>query len=50
MASELSLPQSIRLVVINADDEAAVTELVKRTRVVLNTVGPYAKYGTTVVK
>ncbi|KAK7052831.1 hypothetical protein VNI00_004150 [Paramarasmius palmivorus] len=50
MASELSLPQSIRLVVINADDEAAVTELVKQTRVVLNTVGPYAKYGTTVVK
>ncbi len=34
----------------DADDEAALTTLVRQTRVVVSTVGPYALYGDTLVK
>jgi short subunit dehydrogenase-like uncharacterized protein len=50
MVSELSLPQDIKIVTVDVTDEEAVNNLVKQTRVVLNTVGPYAKWGTPVVK
>ncbi|MBM6405374.1 saccharopine dehydrogenase NADP-binding domain-containing protein [Phycicoccus sp. CSK15P-2] len=34
------------LLVVDALDDAAVTDLAARTRVVVTTVGPYARYGT----
>lgn len=37
------------LLVVDATDEAAVADLAARTRVVVTTVGPYAKYGVGLV-
>ncbi len=37
------------LVVLDTTDEAAVTDLARRTRVVVTTVGPYLRYGTALV-
>jgi len=45
-----SLPgQGPEVVVADAQDAVAIDALVRRTRVVLSTVGPYAKYGTALV-
>lgn len=38
------------IVVADADDEAALKAMVKNTRVVISTVGPYALYGSLLVK
>lgn len=45
-ASAASLP----MIVADADDENALRKLCKQTRVVASTVGPYALYGSTLVK
>jgi short subunit dehydrogenase-like uncharacterized protein len=42
--------QSLPLIVSDADDEKALRSLCKQTRVVASTVGPYALYGSTLVK
>lgn len=41
--------QAVPLVVADSHDAVAVDALVRRTRVVLTTVGPYAKYGTAMI-
>lgn len=38
------------VIVADADDEAALTDMAKNTRVVISTVGPYALYGSLLVK
>jgi short subunit dehydrogenase-like uncharacterized protein len=43
-------PESIEIIVADAQDEAALTSLCQQTRVVVSTVGPYALYGETLVK
>ena len=40
----------IPVIVADAADEAALTEMVKNTKVVVSTVGPYALYGEPLVK
>ncbi len=42
--------QAITSIVCDAADESALTEMVKRTKVVLSTVGPFALYGEPLVK
>jgi short subunit dehydrogenase-like uncharacterized protein len=39
----------VPLIVVDSNDEEAVDRLVKRTRVICTTVGPYALYGTPMV-
>ena len=41
--------KSIPIVIADGTDAAAMQQLVSRTRVVLSTVGPYARYGTPLV-
>lgn len=41
--------QTLPIVVGNADDEASLVPIVRRTRVLCTTVGPYAKYGSSPV-
>ncbi|KAI3608407.1 saccharopine dehydrogenase [Moniliophthora roreri] len=48
--SEPPPPQDIPLVTLDVTDEEAVNELVKQTKVFLNTAGPYIKLGVPVVK
>ncbi|KAF9262684.1 hypothetical protein L218DRAFT_1039020 [Marasmius fiardii PR-910] len=50
LVSNLSLEQDIKLVSLDVTNEAAVEEAVVQTRVVVNAVGPYHKYGNPVVK
>ena len=40
---------SLPLLLADSDDAASLASLVKRTRVICTTVGPYAKYGTPLV-
>lgn len=49
LESVLSDP-SVNVLVADAHDPAAIAELVKKTRVVLTTVGPYARYGSELVE
>ena len=48
LKSELGQPD-LPVIIANSLDEASMQELAKRTKVVLTTVGPYAKYGTELV-
>ena len=41
---------ALPIIVADADDEKALRKLCKQTRVVASTVGPYALYGSTLVK
>jgi short subunit dehydrogenase-like uncharacterized protein len=41
--------ESLPLLLADSDDAASLASLVKRTRVICTTVGPYAKYGTPLV-
>lgn len=45
----LNLGPDVNLLVADAHDQAALEELVQKTRVVLTTVGPYARYGSEMV-
>lgn len=47
--SELGAPDSLPLIVADAGDPASLAALVRRTRVVITTVGPYARYGEPLV-
>ena len=47
--SEFSLPDGVTVHVADSSDPEAMRELVGKARVVLTTVGPYAKYGSDVV-
>ncbi|MEM7217796.1 MAG: saccharopine dehydrogenase NADP-binding domain-containing protein [Pseudomonadota bacterium] len=46
---DLGLPDTVTSVVADGHDADALAELVRRARVVLTTVGPYAKYGNELV-
>jgi len=45
----LGCPANVALLIADAHDAQALEELVKSTRVVLTTVGPYARYGSELV-
>ena len=38
------------LLVADSEDAAALTAMVEQTRVIISTVGPYARYGTTLLE
>ena len=42
---ELALDENIPCIVVDSNDDAALAEMAKRTKVVLTTVGPYQLYG-----
>ena len=46
---EIGAPAATPLVAADADDEASVTALVRRAKVILTTVGPYQLYGNKLV-
>lgn len=46
---ELGIPDSIPLVITDADDPASIDAMVADTKVVLTTVGPYQLYGSALV-
>ncbi len=46
---EIGAPAETPLVVADASDEASLADMVKRTKVVLTTVGPYQLYGSDLV-
>ena len=46
---ELGIPDNISVLVGDSNDPAKLRELVSKARVVLTTVGPYAKYGSDLV-
>ncbi|KAG7091287.1 hypothetical protein E1B28_010335 [Marasmius oreades] len=50
LVSDLSLSQDINLVSLDVTNEVAVNGAMQQTRIVINTVGPYSKYGEPVVK
>jgi short subunit dehydrogenase-like uncharacterized protein len=41
--------ETVPLVIADSQDEASLEEMVKRTKVICSTVGPYAKYGSKLV-
>ncbi len=47
--ADLSLPDGVSYVVADSSDPQALREAIGRSRVVLTTVGPYARYGSDVV-
>ena len=50
LAKELSLPLDVENFQCDVNDEIDVQRVVKTARVVINTVGPYYSYGTSVVR
>lgn len=46
---ELGIPDSVALVIADADDPASIDAMVASARVVLTTVGPYQLYGSALV-
>ncbi|KAJ3823363.1 Saccharopine dehydrogenase-domain-containing protein [Lentinula raphanica] len=50
LVSDLSLPKSIPVHVVDVTDFDQVEALVKTSKIVLNTVGPFAKWGPPVVR
>lgn len=50
LVAELSPEREVPLIVASSTDEASVSAMVAQTRVILTTVGPYARYGEVVVK
>ena len=49
-AVKRELPCDVEIVIADSEDEASLRALAGRTRVVITTVGPYAKYGEPLVK
>ncbi|MEP3421640.1 MAG: saccharopine dehydrogenase NADP-binding domain-containing protein [Erythrobacter sp.] len=49
VSDEIGL-NGVEMIVADASDEAALTALCDRTKVIMSTVGPYALYGDTLVK
>ena len=47
--SELGAPDTLSLLVADAADPASLAAMVRRTRVVITTVGPYSRYGEPLV-
>jgi short subunit dehydrogenase-like uncharacterized protein len=47
---EMGIPKEVPFVVADASDYASIESMVKRTNVILTTVGPYQLYGSDVVK
>ena len=47
--ADLGLPEALPLIAADAGDLASVTDMVKRTKVILTTVGPYQLYGSELV-
>jgi short subunit dehydrogenase-like uncharacterized protein len=41
---------SISIIIADSNDESSIVSMVKRTKVICTTVGPYAKYGSNLVK
>ncbi|KAH7880803.1 Saccharopine dehydrogenase-domain-containing protein [Lentinula edodes] len=50
LISDLSLPKSIQIQVVDVTNFEQVEALVKDAKIVLNTVGPYTKWGSPVVR
>ncbi|KAG5731966.1 NAD-dependent deacetylase sirtuin-5, partial [Termitomyces sp. T112] len=50
LVQELKLPSSINIVQVDVTDFKSVEAAVQRARVVINTIGPYWRWGTPVVK
>ena len=50
LKKRLKLPAAIKVMVVDADDEAALKKMCTSTKVVLSTVGPYALYGEPLVR
>ncbi|GLB37942.1 putative saccharopine dehydrogenase NADP binding domain [Lyophyllum shimeji] len=50
LVQELGLPASVNTLQFDVDDYSSVEAAVKSARVVINTVGPYWRWGTPVVK
>lgn len=50
LVKEFDLSAQVPLVYLDVTNEAQVEEVVKSARVVINTVGPYWKWGTPVVR
>jgi short subunit dehydrogenase-like uncharacterized protein len=50
LTASAGLNHRIPLIVADSDDRATLTSLAESTRVVLTTVGPYAKFGTPLVE
>ncbi len=46
---EMGVPKDTPLVIADASDTASLTDMVKRTRVIITTVGPYQLYGNELV-
>ena len=49
LSIENSNQQKISIITANSNDQSTLEDLVKRTKVILTTVGPYAKYGSKLV-
>ncbi len=47
---EMGIPKEVPFVVADASDYSSIESMVKRTNVILTTVGPYQLYGSDVVK
>ncbi len=47
---EMGIPQNVPLITANSSDNASLVDMVKRTKVILTTVGPYQLYGTDLLK
>ncbi|RDB25074.1 hypothetical protein Hypma_007419 [Hypsizygus marmoreus] len=50
LVQELSLPPHVNTIQIDVTDASAIEALVQTTKVVINTVGPYWRWGTLVVR
>ena len=49
LAEELGLPDSVERIAAEASDTIAIKEMVRRSRVLLTTAGPYARFGTNLI-
>lgn len=47
---EMGIPKEVPFIVADAGDYSSIESMVKRTKVILTTVGPYQLYGSDVVK
>ncbi|KAF8718970.1 hypothetical protein AX14_011616 [Amanita brunnescens Koide BX004] len=50
LAKELKLSREVALVILDVTNEEDVQRIIKTARVVINTVGPFHRYGTPVVR
>lgn len=49
LIAELSLDKTVKVILVDVTKPEQVDEAVKKVKVVINTVGPYIKWGTPVV-